>query len=315
MRQNETNTLFAKKIVGSMVLALVMGAMGSLQAFAAKQPAQQCSLAIVTKQPVGSAQICDAKTVRNLAKQGRVFEQNQLGMVSMLAIGQGYDPAEALMWFQRAAQSAYAPAEVNLAVMYINGWGVGQNYGIALHWLHRAADQGDGRAYYNLGILYLQGNGVPKDAAEAVKYFQKGAEAGDSSAETNLGYMFDQGWEWDAIWTRLCAGIARQPRPATLSRRTISRTCICEEKGFRKMMRRHFSYSSKRPPKGKRGRASSWDTCTRPGAELRGTSRPLTHGPQRPSLQETGGDAICCGPWRGNSHRRKSQKLPSAPRS
>jgi TPR repeat protein len=166
-------------------------------AFAAHQTSgqalDQCSIAIVTREAVGSAHICDPKTVRSLAREGHVFEQNQMGMTSMLAMGPGYDPHEALKWFERAARNGYAPAQVNLAVMYINGWGTTPNFGVALQWLHEADKQGYPRADYNLGILYMQGQGVPKDMAEAVRYFRKGAEAGDTSAQTNLGYMYDQG--------------------------------------------------------------------------------------------------------------------------
>jgi TPR repeat protein len=179
------------------ILAMTLLIAGSFSVFAADKTAgqnvDQCSLAIVTKRPIDSTRICDAKTVRSMARQGQVFEQNQMGMVSMLAVGQGYDPSEALQWFERAARKGYAPAQVNLAVMYINGWGTAPNYGVALRWLHEAANQGYARAYYNLGFLYQQGEGVTKDPVEALRYFRKGAEAGDSSAQTNLGYMYDIG--------------------------------------------------------------------------------------------------------------------------
>ena len=153
----------------------------------------ECSLAIVTRQPAGSAHLCDPKTVRSLAQHGHIYEQNQMGMVSMLAIGPDYSPAEALQWFEHSASKGYAPAQVNLAVMYINGWGTPQNYGAALHWLLEAAHQKYARAYYNLGILYRQGKGVPANPSEAARYFRLGADAGDSGAETNLGYMYDNG--------------------------------------------------------------------------------------------------------------------------
>jgi TPR repeat protein len=163
----------------------------------------QCSIAIVTRQAVGPVQICDPKAVRRLAQQGRVFEQNQMGMVSMLAVGPGYDPAQAIQWFEQAARKGYAPAQVNLAVMYLNGWEMPANYGTALRWLLEAARQRYARAYYNLGILYQQGQGVRQDDAEALRYFRLGAEAGDAGAQTNLGYMYDNG-----------IGVAKDPRAA-----------------------------------------------------------------------------------------------------
>jgi TPR repeat protein len=86
-----------------------------------------------------------------------VFEQNQLGIASILGIAAGSDAKDALKWFEEAAHKGYAPAQVNLAVMYSNGWGTTSNNAVALHWLQAAAEQGYGRAYYNLGVMYLGG--------------------------------------------------------------------------------------------------------------------------------------------------------------
>ncbi|MBZ5653905.1 MAG: sel1 repeat family protein [Acidobacteriia bacterium] len=200
MTKNESNIVLANKIAGRIslaILAVFLWMASSRPALAVDHATNagldQCSLAIVTRQPVGSVRICDPKTVRSLAQHGQVFEQNQMGMVSMLVVGPGYDPAQALKWFEQAARKGYAPAQVNLAVMYINGWGTQTNYGTALHWLHEAANQNYARADYNLGILYQQGQGVTKDPAEALRYFRKGAEAGDTGAQTNLGYFYDRG--------------------------------------------------------------------------------------------------------------------------
>src|SRR5215475_7672427 len=146
----------------------------------------QCSLAVVSKLAGKQGNVCETKVVQELAQKGHAFEQNQLGIASMLAIGPDYTDKEALKWFEKAAQKGYAPAQVNLAVMYANGWGTSPNYGAALNWLHAAADQNSARAYTNLGILYLRGQGVHQDYTEAFRWFQKGAEANDSDGETNL---------------------------------------------------------------------------------------------------------------------------------
>ena len=164
-------------------------------AVAAAHPAwgSPCSLAAVTKMPSASQLVCDTKTVMNLARQGHAFEENQLGMASILAIGPEFDVNEAVGWFEKSASRGYAPAQVNLAVIYANGWGVPQNYGVALRWLREAAEQKYPRAYYNLGELYFKGTGVRQDYPEALRYFRLGAEAGDTAAETNLAYMYDRG--------------------------------------------------------------------------------------------------------------------------
>jgi TPR repeat protein len=154
----------------------------------------QCSLAVVSKLLANSGRVCDTETVLRLAHQGQVYQQNQLGIASALAVGPDYNTNEALKWFQKAALNGYAPAQVNLAVMYANGWGTPQNYGAALEWLKAASEQHYALADYNLGVLYMQGTGVRRDYGEALRWFQRGAEGGDSWAQTNLGYLFDQGF-------------------------------------------------------------------------------------------------------------------------
>ena len=154
---------------------------------------EQCKLAVLSHGTVSKESGCSSEDVRQLASSGHVFEQNEMGMASMLVIGPEYSEKEALTWFERAAQHEYAPAQVNLAVMYMNGWGVPANYAAALHWLYAAAGQGFPRAYFNLGILFLNGQGVRQDYAEAFRWFQKGADANDADAEANLGWLYDQG--------------------------------------------------------------------------------------------------------------------------
>ena len=125
MKENVSVKLVAKKIavqVSRLALGGAISLAGSSHfGLAENHTSEQCSLAIVTKQAVGSARICDPKTVQSLARNGHVFEQNQLGLVSMLGIGPGYDPQQAQKWFEQAARKGYAPAQVNLGEMYANG--------------------------------------------------------------------------------------------------------------------------------------------------------------------------------------------------
>ena len=134
---------------------------------------------------------CDLTALEVSAREGQVYAQK--GLVSALVLGKGTDIRQARRWFEKAARHGYAPAQVNLAVIYINGWGTAQNYGAALHWLTAAAKQGHPSAYANLGILYLNGWGVRRDYAEARKLLERAAKAGDSLAQSNLGFLYDRG--------------------------------------------------------------------------------------------------------------------------
>src|SRR6266403_3448789 len=93
---------------------------------------------------------CDVRALQVAAKDGQVYAQNQLGLVSALVVAQGTDIRQARRWFEKAARHGYAPAQFNLAVPYMNGWGISQNYGAALNWLNAAAKQDHPSAYANL---------------------------------------------------------------------------------------------------------------------------------------------------------------------
>ena len=118
---------------------------------------------------------------------------NQMMMESGLVLGAGRTIQDARRAFEESARRGNAAAQVNLALLYVQGWGVRQNYGPALYWLKSAADQGNSRAYVNLGILYLKGWGVRQDYGEALGYFRKAADRGDTSSMVDLGFMNDSG--------------------------------------------------------------------------------------------------------------------------
>src|SRR5215471_1130028 len=136
---------------------------------------------------------CNHEAIAELARTGHAFAQNQMGIESALVLSPNRTARDARRWFEKAAAQGYAPAQVNLAVLYLNGWGAPQNYGAALYWLRSAAEKGHPRAYTSLGILYLKGLGVRQDYSEALRYFTFAANRGESGAMVNLGFMNDNG--------------------------------------------------------------------------------------------------------------------------
>ncbi|HEX5397629.1 MAG TPA: tetratricopeptide repeat protein, partial [Verrucomicrobiae bacterium] len=91
------------------------------------------------------------------------------------------------------AENGDVVAQANLAMMYLNGDRVEQNYTEAVKWLRRAAEQGDVNSEYNLGVCFAEGKGVPKDYSNAMSWYQKAAEAHSAKAMVNLGMMYFQG--------------------------------------------------------------------------------------------------------------------------
>lgn len=112
-------------------------------------------------------------------------------------------------FYERAAKAtdldvtvAYITDAANtaLAVLYINGYGVEQDYDAALELLENAADNDYRVANYYLGIMYENGYGVDKDAEEAVEYFEKAADADFAPAINQLGLMYFNGQGVDASY-------------------------------------------------------------------------------------------------------------------
>ena len=73
------------------------------------------------------------------------------------------DPAQAVLWFRKAADQGMVEAQTDLGVAYAMGDGVEQDYAQAAGWFRKAADKGYGQAQNALGELYDQGKGVPQD--------------------------------------------------------------------------------------------------------------------------------------------------------
>jgi TPR repeat protein len=105
-----------------------------------------------------------------------------------------------------------ADAEFNLAVLYSAGSGVARDYAQAVHWFQAAADQGSVAAQYNLGVLYYHGNGVAADLAEAANRFEAAAQHAYAPAQFALGDMYRKGDGIAAdpvkayLWLSLAAG-------------------------------------------------------------------------------------------------------------
>jgi TPR repeat protein len=95
--------------------------------------------------------------------------------------------------FKQLAEQGNVKAQNNLGEMYFNGRGVPKDYVEAMKWFRKAAGQGNAQAQFNLGLMYVLGQGVPQDYAEAMKWYRKAAEQGNALAQFNLGSMYAKG--------------------------------------------------------------------------------------------------------------------------
>jgi TPR repeat protein len=128
-----------------------------------------------------------------LAEQGNVEAQFQLGLIYTNRQGITKDDKQAAHWLVKAAEQGHREAQTKLGFMYATGKGVAQNYHSAVYWCYKAAEQNDAIAQFNLGLMYAKGQGVAQDNSLAFSWYSKAAEQGDAHAQYNLGDMYANG--------------------------------------------------------------------------------------------------------------------------
>ena len=85
------------------------------------------------------------------------------------------DQAEAVRWYQRAAEQGHVAAQIILGGRYTNGRGVEKDDTVAVEWYRMAAEQGNIRAQYSLGVMYETGQGISQDNVQAYLWYDLGA--------------------------------------------------------------------------------------------------------------------------------------------
>ena len=134
------------------------------------------------------------RQLQNRAKSGNPAAQFALAkLYASGAKGIPKNPAAAAQWYSQAADSGYAKAQNNLAVMYANGEGVPKDEAKAFQLFLKAALQGDTAAETHLGVIYLRGTGVPQNYDQSVSWFRKAAEQNNWGAQDALALEYAAG--------------------------------------------------------------------------------------------------------------------------
>jgi TPR repeat protein len=182
-----------------------------------------CRAQVIESSP-DEAKAGSALSIQQKAEAGDGGAQYELGLEAK----QRQDYREAFQWFQRAAKQGLNGAQVDLAYLYVTGFGTVKDLEQAVHWYSLAAAQGNPNGEYSLGICYLHGEGIEQnsvlarnwislalrhgdgarsvnatgltyeigpetDLNEAVKWYQKAAEMGYSEAQYNVCRLTAQG--------------------------------------------------------------------------------------------------------------------------
>ena len=177
--------------LGASAVCLAISDCDRAQAADAQAPIQQAAAA--NHSPVHLTPATGLKKLESRANRGDAASQYELGVRYAKADGPPMAKQEAVVWYRRAAEQAFAKAQAALGRCYASGEGVAQDYDQATKWYRKAAEQGHALAQYNLGSCYVLGQGVQRNYAEAAKWYRKAAEQGDADAQCNLGVFYASG--------------------------------------------------------------------------------------------------------------------------
>lgn len=119
-----------------------------------------------------------------LAEQGDALAQFNIGILYELGHGAERNPAEAVLWYERAAEGGDVVSQFKLGLIYAEGQVVGQNYIEAAKWYLIAAENNHVRAQFSVGTLYANGQGVPQDLGLASRWYERAEETSCTFGDT-----------------------------------------------------------------------------------------------------------------------------------
>jgi uncharacterized protein len=145
--------------------------------------------------PVAAAELDDAvaaarrgeyatawRRLSPLAEKGDARAQFDIAFMQAYGWGVPRNPAEAIVWYRKAADQGLQVAQHFLGLAYVNGEGVRPDDVEAARWFTRAAAQGFSQAQYMLGLMTVDGRGVQKDLVQGYAFIVMAGQGGVRSA-------------------------------------------------------------------------------------------------------------------------------------
>ena len=127
------------------------------------------------------------------ANMGYTKAQAELGYRYLNGILFPKDHTLAMRWLSAAAAKDDPDSVVNLATMYMYGYGTKTDGPKALELLEKAVGMEHAAAGRFMGLCYEKGIGVEKNAARAAEWYRWGAERGDAGAAYLLADCYENG--------------------------------------------------------------------------------------------------------------------------
>jgi len=128
-----------------------------------------------------------------LIDEGYAPAEYQLALIYLKGLGTPKNPNKAVELFTKAAEKNYPDAQFELANLYYEGKMVKKDLKKSFELTEKAAKKGLASAQYNLGVKYYNGDGVRQDYYQASKWYQKAADQNYGLAQYNLALMYYEG--------------------------------------------------------------------------------------------------------------------------
>ena len=149
-------------------------------------------LQFVARNPPDHVAACVAYLEDNV-QQGSVHARYVLGLLHWRGIGMPKNAGIGLRLVQAAADAGHAPAETEIARIYLAGDTVAVDTAKGIEYVQRAASHGHPRAMGHLGEMHEAGRLVAIDLPKAVTLYKRAIAAGDAAAMLSLARLLLQG--------------------------------------------------------------------------------------------------------------------------
>lgn len=110
--------------------------------------------------------------------------------------------ADALRWYQLAAEGGHPSAWTDVGLYYLNGTCTQKDEAYAAQCFEKDLRFGVVAAYFNLGKLYFFGTGVPQDHKKAFELLSYAYENGSKRGAFLLGKAYFMGWGTTQDYTK-----------------------------------------------------------------------------------------------------------------
>jgi len=129
--------------------------------------------------------------LRHAAERGHVKAAVSMGDALLRGHGVPESQAEAMRWYQKAAESGSSAAYIRLGDLYASR-SSGAEAPRALEWYRKAAEANSAIGMVRLGKMFNEGRGVPQDQAIAATWFSRAAAAGSGAAMVELSALYSR---------------------------------------------------------------------------------------------------------------------------